>query len=169
VLGLTGAALIYLQHVEQVIKGCCACFNLKGVRLTLADLLSSDPKHRRVTLGQMKNALLDTGAFSVDFEAQFDAFVQHRNRFVHSLWVEDALTNPCTGLPSEEQIVRIADFINDLVQRAYRIERVFKGLWAAVGESLGQRLPPELGHVATANLWLKYISEFRQVLGSKET
>jgi|SRR5208282_1780246 len=169
VLGLTGAALIYLQQVEEVIKGCCACLNLKGMRLTVADFLSSDPEHRRVTLGQMKNALLNTKAFSPDFEAQFHDFVQDRNRFVHSLWVEDARTNPHSGLPSGEHIVRVADFIKDLVRRAYRIERIFKGLWAALGESLSQGLPPELGDAATVNPWLKYIREFRDVSRTKET
>ena len=168
VLGLAGGALIYLQQVEEVIKGCCACLNLKGIRLTVADFLASDPDHRRLTLGQMKNALLNTGAFSAGFEEQLNNFVQDRNRFVHSLWVEDARTSPHSELPCEEDFVRVADFINDLGRRAYRIERIFKGLWAALGEPLSQGLPPEADNSATINRWLKYIPEFRDVLRNKE-
>jgi hypothetical protein len=115
VLQLAAGALIYLQRIEEVIKGCCASLNLQGIRLTVADFLSSDPDRRRFSLGLMKKALLQTKAFVPDFEKEFDDFVKDRNRFVHSLWVEDARANPYTGLPPEDHFVRVADFINDLV------------------------------------------------------
>jgi len=157
VVGLAGSALIYLQQVEEVIKGYCACLSFRGLRLTPEDFLSSDPGRRRATLGQMKSALLSTERFSSDFEREFHEFVHDRNRFIHSLWVENYREHLYTGLPREEDVARLADFINALVRRAYRVERIFKGGWVAIDEARAKELP-------SISPWLRYIREFRSVL-----
>jgi hypothetical protein len=63
-LKITGGALIYLQQVEHLIKGCCSMLNLKGLKLTFDDFLSQDSTRRCQTLGQLKNALIGTTWFS---------------------------------------------------------------------------------------------------------
>ncbi len=165
VLQLAGGALIYLQRVEDVIKSVCAC---RELRLTVADFFSSDPNRRRVTLGQMKCALIKTEVFAPDFEINFNDFVQDRNRFVHSLWTEDTRANPFIGLPPEEHFVRVADSINQLVRRANRVERVFRGWLAAIRESVTEELHPNTEDASAVNPWLKYIPEFRDVLRNNE-
>ncbi|MFQ6026879.1 MAG: hypothetical protein ACE5Q6_05110 [Dehalococcoidia bacterium] len=85
VLSKSAATLIYLQGVEYLIKGVCSGPQLKGLSLTVADFLSDDPARRRVTLGQLKRAIVATQWLTQDFEREFDQFVEHRNQFVHSL------------------------------------------------------------------------------------
>jgi hypothetical protein len=163
VLTMAGATLIYLQTVENMIKLCCASL---GIKLTLADFLSDDPDRRRVTLGQMKHALLKSGAFSFsgDFEAELGRFVHDRNEFVHYLWVEDSGENPVTGLPSEDDLARIEDRIQSLLAQAHRMERIFKGMWGAIGAGKAR----QESDASSLTPWLKYIKEFESVLDEQK-
>ncbi len=162
VLSIAGGTLIYLQQVEEFIQFCCAPLELKGIRLTVADFLSGDPERRRVTLGQMKSALVKANLFSTDFETQLASFVEDRNRFVHRLWVEEIHANPFTGLPNEDQMVRIAEFLRNLTRRAYTVERVFKGLCGTITESHAETYKQELKNASFVNPWHKYIPEFEK-------
>ena len=85
---MAGGTLVLLQQVEDAIKLCVAALDIKGIDLTIADLLSDDASRRRKTLGQLAKALKITGAFSEEFVDRLDKFVGMRNTFIHNLWIE---------------------------------------------------------------------------------
>jgi hypothetical protein len=164
-LNVTGAALIYLQTVENLIKGCCAMLKLKGIKLTVADFQSDDASRRRQTLGQLKAALLGTFAFSDDFEDRFNAFVRGRNEFIHTFWTGETEIDTRTGLPSEHHFNEKLKFMFSLMSQAREIEYVFRGLFASMGEAFQK---------ATKNdqepfLWKRFIPNFKATLrGDKD-
>jgi hypothetical protein len=155
ILELAGGTLILLQGVEETLKRCCSLLELKGIKLSPADFLSPDPKRRKAMLGEMKSALIKTGAFSKTFESEFECFVANRNSFVHSLWIEDCREHSITGLPPAEHFDRMANFIRDLVRQAKSVERVFRGLMGALVEAIPDNVLCHHAQVSEINRWLR--------------
>lgn len=158
-LEATGGTLIYLQNVEHLIKGCCAMLKLKGLKLTLEDFNSRDPSRRRQTLGQLKRALLGTFDFSNVFADQFNGFVDDRNKFVHTLWIDELAIDKRAGLPSEAYYREKLKFTISVMRQARDIELIFRGLLSSIGDSLSKKQKQELVFP-----WKKYISKFQGVL-----
>ncbi len=159
-LRITGGALIYLQTVEYQIKGCCSMLNLRGLKLTVADFHASDPKRRRQTLGQLKNALIENFSFADEFEVQFGRFVDDRNEFVHTLWTGEMDMDERTGLPSEDNFRNKLELTISLIRQAREIELVFRGLLGFIVDSL----PETLKDNDVVIRWKKYIARFKATL-----
>jgi hypothetical protein len=162
-LQVTGATLVYLQTVENLIKGCCAMLKLKGIKLTVADLQSNDASRRRQTLGQLKAALLGTFAFSDEFESRFNGFVRDRNEFIHTFWVSETKIDARAGLPSDHHFREKLKFMFSLMSKARDIEFVFRGLLGSIGEAF----PKEMQDQDGAFPWRRYIPNFKATLRTK--
>lgn len=95
-LKLSGAILLELQCLEQLIKTCCGFLGVaKGrQKFTAADLLSHDAKRQRKTLGWFKDALKECKdvkgdkLFAPHFESRLDQLVRQRNLFIHGFWFD---------------------------------------------------------------------------------
>jgi hypothetical protein len=162
-LKIAGAALIYLQMVEHLIKGCCAILKLTGLNLTIEDFNSTDITRRRHTLGQLKRALVGTFAFSDEFEDQFNRFVSDRNDFVHTFWIGEIKIDDRVGLPSESDFREKLDFMISLMRRAQTIELVFRGLLGSIVASF----PENLKSNEVVFHWKKYIPDFNASLRAR--
>lgn len=167
-LVLSGATLIQLQYLEHVIKRCCACLSLKGLKLTFSDLLSPDPRHRRQTLGRLKNALVDSEIFEPNFEARLSAFVKKRNRFIHHFWVDTFEKMSETGALSFVTLEQVKEFVSDLFRETTDLHEVFLGFYYAIGAKLAVREEAILERNAILREWSQYISAFLAVQRAKD-
>ena len=134
--------------------------NPRGLKLTVADFHASDPKRRRQTLGQLKNALIENFPFADEFEVQFGRFVDDRNEFVHTLWTGEMDMDERTGLPSEHNFRNKLEFTISLIRQAREIELVFRGLLGFIVDSL----PETLKDNDVVIHWKKYIARFKATL-----
>ncbi len=157
-INASGGALIYLQYLERTILLCCTLLKRKGVNISAADLLSGDPKTCRTTLGQIKDGLIKTKSFSLEFEQRFEAFVEARNRFIHRLWIEDI-----EPYPTENRLIQMKLFLFNLVTEAKMIEPVFKGLYALAVETKHAR-GSKLEASDLSPHWSAYIPIFESAL-----
>jgi hypothetical protein len=146
-LRLTGATMIQLQFLEYLIKTCCAVLRVEVGRgnrkrtIEIDDILSSDAKRRRVTLGLMKEALRDKG-FTADFENLLGTFVEKRNRFIHSYWVDIASAGSESDPPSAGTLDEIEEFTTGVLEQATEIQKVFQGFlfaWSKEASRTGER------------------------------
>ena len=163
-LGLAGATLIALQMVEEQIKLCCTLVRPKSLKLTLDDFLSPDPSRRKQTLGQLTSALKKSAIFDPTFEDRLTAFVSNRNKFVHNLWAEQARQSKKeSGLPSEDEMKAIHDFLVLLLRETQYVLRVFLGCQYAIEK---QPIVAALGEPESlvSTQWTRYIPEFEKVL-----
>ena len=159
-LRITGSALIYLQTVEHLIKGCCAMLKLKGLKLTVQDFHSGDARRRRQTLGQLRTALINHFEFSDEFESHFNRFVNDRNHFVHTCWANEIKVNRRAGLPSERYFKEKIEFTTSLIKLAHKMELVFRGLLSSIVASFSERMK---NHEVVVP-WKKYVANFRATL-----
>ena len=164
-LGMAGGTLVLLQQVEDAIKLCVAALDIKGIDLTIADLLSDDPSRRRKTLGQLAKALKITGAFSEEFVDRLDKFVGMRNTFVHNLWIETPKKYPKgQGLPPSEEFEEIGKFISRLTGEAFYFDGVFRGFRYELTKAIAHGGNSGAEESLPIEQWGKYIAEFQQVL-----
>jgi len=131
----SGALLIQLQCLEHEIMVCCALLSLTDIHPS--DFLSDDPKRRRYTLGQLKNALKGAQIFEPDFESHLDTFVKKRNRFIHEFWVETFIKGPESYNLSTMK--KIEEFITQVSKEARELQMVFRGLCYAIGVEIARR------------------------------
>jgi len=162
-LGLTGATLIALQMVEEQIKLCCAIVRPRGLRLTLDDFLSPDPSRRKQTLGQLTRALKKSDIFDSTFEDRLTVFVNNRNKFVHNLWVEQARSKEESGLPSEDEMREVHDFLVSLIRETQYVLGIFRGFHYAITGGYATTLGKEPEALTLAQ-WTRYIPGFKKVL-----
>ena len=114
-LNMTGGLLIHLQVVENYVKGCCACLDIKGIDISPGDVFSIDKQRRKYTLGQMATGLRKTEAFSEKFEEQLTDFVKKRNHFIHEFWIQRiASQERDAGIPSVGEYEDVIKFISAL-------------------------------------------------------
>jgi len=162
-LMLSGATLIQLQYLEHVIRGCCACLSLKGLKLTFSDFLSSNPKRRKQTLGRLANALVAGEVFLPNFEARLTVFVEKRNRFIHRFWFDTFEEMSETGTPSFATLERIEEFVSDLFRETTDLQEVFLGFYYAIGVKLAEREKATLELDGILREWAQQISAFTAV------
>jgi hypothetical protein len=159
-LKLSGATLIQLQYLEHVIKGCCACLSLKGLKLTFSDFLSADPMRRKQTLGQLARALAANEIFESNFEARLSAFVEKRNRFIHSFWIDTFEGTSEADARSFAVLEQIEEFVLDLFKETTDLQEVFLGFYYAIGAKLAEREGADLELNAILREWAHHISAF---------
>jgi len=138
-VGLTGATLIELQILEDVIHSCCSLLRLRtkrGETLRASDFLSPDPSHRNKTLGILKGALEEASLFDHGFEVRLDEFVKKRNRFVHDFWAKNLKDPSFSNPPSFDSLSKIEEFMSGLLREAVELEAPFRGLLYAFGHDL---------------------------------
>jgi hypothetical protein len=162
-LQLSGATLIRLQYLEHVIKGCCACLSLKGLNLTFSDFLSPDPRRRKQTLGQLAKALAANEIFEPNFEARLSAFVEKRNRFIHSFWIDTFEGTSKADAPSFAVLEQIDKFVLDLFKETTELQEVFLGFYYAIGAKLAEREGADSELNAILREWAHHISAFTDV------
>lgn len=167
-LMLTGATLIELQILEDLIHGCCSFLRLKtkrGETLRVSDFLSPDPNHRNETLGTLKGALEKATLFDHLFESRLDEFVKKRNRFVHDFWVKNLKDPSFSNPPSFERLSKIEEFMSSLLREAVELEAPFRGLhYAFVQDRLAKSVSTgdDVRHNPFIK-WSKYEKDFLSV------
>ena len=167
-LMLTGATLIELQILEDLIHSCCSFLRLKtkqGETLRVSDFLSPDPNHRNKTLGILKGALEKATLFDHSFESRLDEFVKKRNRFVHDFWVKNLKDPSFSNPPSFERLSKIEEFMSSLLREAVELEAPFRGLhYASVEDRLAKNVSTgdDVRHNPFIE-WSKYEKDFLSV------
>jgi hypothetical protein len=167
ILNAAGGTLILLQQVEDAVKLCVAALNIDGAGLTIESLFSDDPARRRKTLGQLANALKHTDVFIEEFHQRFARFVQDRNTFAHSLWIEVPRKYPRSGgLPAREEFEEILHFIQHLIADAVYFDRIFRGFrYELTSDSLRASNRQDAENLPMQQ-WGKYIADFHEVLNT---
>ncbi len=162
-LMLTGATLIQLQNLENLITVCCSFLSLKKdgkkIKLAPSDILSSDKKRIKVTLGILKDALVETKAFDEEFEDRLKRLVRNRNRFIHHFWLDAFQELSVSHPPSIEGLRRIEQFISGLLKEATKLETPFLGLYYTIGRETKER--SKMPHDLTSNLFVEW-SQFEE-------
>jgi hypothetical protein len=167
-LMLTGATLIELQILEDLIHGCCSSLRLKtkrGETLRVSDFLSPDPNHRNRTLGILKGALEEASLFDHGFESRLDEFVKKRNRFVHDFWVKNLKDPSFSNPPPFESLSKIEEFLSGLLREAVELEAPFRGLHYTFVQNRLAKLGSTGGDVKHNPFieWSKYEKDFLRV------
>jgi hypothetical protein len=134
-LRLAGATLIQIQSLENLIRVCSSALGLGQDAKLAENLLSSDPKIRKRTLGQLIGALRDVEVFDESFERRLSDFVKDRNTFVH-----DLISKYASGTPRSKATLReVEEFILGVSRASLQIEEIFMGLYYAIGKSAASK------------------------------
>lgn len=163
ILSVSGGVLVQLQHIEHLIKICCAMIPLRGLKLTLDDVFSPDPSKRSQTLGKMNYSLKENKIFNSTFEEKLTQFVNSRNKFAHSLWTDEILTSRykknISGLPTKQELDEVYKFLVKIINESEYIEKVFMGFqFALMPEPPNDSsIPSEKSPVLR---WARYLPEF---------
>jgi len=125
ILKLAGATLVHLQSLEALIK---VCLHLLGINGGTSDLLSSDAKVRKRTLGQLVGSLRNSQLFDDPFESRLADFVKDRNKFVHSYWSDLSSKYSVEKFRSKAVMQEVETFLTNLFRTSIELERIFQGL-----------------------------------------
>jgi hypothetical protein len=134
-LKLAGATLVQIQSLEHIIQGCSSLLGLSQGADSAANLLSSDPKTRTRTLGQLVAALRNVQIFDESFEARLSNFVHDRNAFVHYFWRDLTSKYPGAKLRSEAVLREVEEFILRVFRASSEIGGIFIGLYYEIGKN----------------------------------
>ena len=100
----------------------------------LRELFAADPKHQKLTLGQLIAELRKRAEIADDFDELFADFINKRNRFVHKLFAEDQYQ-----LQSDAGAERAIEFMLPLQQLAVAVQDTFHGHLVSWGQNSEDR------------------------------
>jgi hypothetical protein len=145
-----GLLLVLLQNAEHAIKTSLQWaftsdpFGEEDKGNLLDQLSNLKEFQRKKTLGQLHRALRERVALHPEFETLFGEFVEDRNRFAHTLFLE-----PGFNVNKPEDIPRIRQFVDALTHQTMTILAVFHAFieaWAEeheVADDNNQKNEPE--------------------------
>lgn len=122
---MCGHVLGQVQTLEQQIKNFCASQNIV---LSERDLWNLDPVSDKRTVGPLINALKDAHIFRADFQDLLFACLEHRNYFVHSMFIQTHLQHGLSFLISPEVHRSMIDFLLEFEEELAKVGEVFTGL-----------------------------------------
>lgn len=89
---------------------------------------------KQETLGTLKDALLETGAFNEAFKKRLKTFVDDRNYFIHHLWL-DLTKNSIEGNPpSWAKLKKAGKFVSRLIKEAGALQLIFRGFYYSIAK-----------------------------------
>jgi len=165
VLNQAGGMVIMLQTLEHDIKASLSLSPFEILKLNVSNFLSSDISKRKQTLGQLSKAIKRTNLFSKEFEERLNNLITKRDYFIHHLWIEQLRGNiGPTGLPSEEQMLGVGEYLTDLAKDVAYVNKVLKGLMVDLLNYYNPEKSSDLKAEHSLSSWSKYIPNFQDVI-----
>ena len=123
VLMRMGAALVFVQSTEQLIRLCMTLVLQKDSPLTLEKLEKQTREERRKTLGYFLSELRKRTDLDENFDTLLEEFLEERNILVHR--VDDI---PGWSLQTTEGRKIAGAFVDSFTRKTVEIFKVFAGL-----------------------------------------
>ncbi len=123
VLMRIGAALVFVQSAEQVIRLCMIFVLQKDSPLTIEKLEKQTREERKKTLGYFLGELRKRADLDESFDALLEEFLEERNILVHN--VDDV---PGWNLQTTEGRKIASAFVDGFIRKTVEILKVFAGL-----------------------------------------
>jgi hypothetical protein len=133
-----GKLLVLLQHLEHVVRLSCTFLQIKGIKITVDDILSDEPKKGFNTLGNLLKTIMEPMGFKPSFQTRLDAFIEDRNTFIHDYWVKNGVFSVEESI-DQATFRKIALFEKALYDETIFMTRVFLGLNYSIGTLLASR------------------------------
>lgn len=126
ILMRVGAALIFVQSAERLIRTCMTFVLQKDEPLTLEKLERQTDAERKKTLGYFLAELRKRAALDEGFDKLLRDFLEQRNLLVH-----DVDSIPGWNLQSSDGCKRAREFIDAFILSTLEVQKVFFGLLLA--------------------------------------
>jgi hypothetical protein len=136
VLFRVGAALIFMQSVEGLIRLCMTLVLQKDGPLTLEKLERQTAAELKRTLGYFLGELRKRAALEEGFDKLLQTFLEERNLLVH-----DVDSIPGWNLQTSEGCKTGREFVDAFILKTLEVQKVFAGLLRAWQEEANFDVP----------------------------
>jgi len=148
-----GLTFLALQGAEHVIQFTVSFIFSDDGATTWEAILAMESSDRKKTLGQLVATLHKRAEIKPDFKERMDAFVQKRNRFIHSLFNE-----PEFLLDTEESVSKAHAFLMDFQEDIWELQNIFMAYNILLAKILGiehsiMKNQPEHGRKHIEQTW----------------